>query len=335
MRWRSWLRRRRSGPAELDALPLSACRGRCQPADPGDSSIASPTSSWAIQDRHSTPPYASIGAQPTRAQHWRSWLRSVTLEASVDALRFLLVTLAAFIDRRNEHIIAYLRAENEVLRVHLDGRRIPFTDPQRRKLARVAERLGRVSLRGLRPIVTPETLLRWYRELVARKYNGSANRASPGRPPVSEDLRDLVIQLARENDGWGYSRILGALKVLGHDISRSSIRRILAEAGIEPAPNRGMTWAGFLKAHWAGLFATDFFHVEVLTLRGLVRYQVLFVIELATRRVKIAGVVKDAYGEWTQNVFRGLTFDGEFLDGATHIIMDRDPVFSGALRRLL
>ena len=97
----------------------------------------------------------------------------------MDALRLLLVTLAAFIDRRNEQIIAYLRAENEVLRVHLDGRRIPFTDPQRRKLARVAKPLGRASLRGLGPIVTPETLLRWYRQLVARKYNGSATRGLP------------------------------------------------------------------------------------------------------------------------------------------------------------
>ena len=103
--------------------------------------------------------------------------------------------------------------------------------------------------------------------------------------------------------------------MLGHEISRSSIRRILAEAGIDPAPNRGMTWAEFLKAHWAGLFATDFFHVEVLTPRGLVRYQVLFVIELATRRVRIAGVMKDAYAKRTQNVFRGLTFDGDSLDG--------------------
>ena len=92
-----------------------------------------------------------------------------------------------------------------------------------------------------------------------------------------------------------------------------------------------MSWAGFLRAHWTGLF----FHVEVLTPRGLVRYQVLFVIELATRRVTIAGIVKDAYAEWTQNVFRGLTFDGDFLDGATHLIMNPDPVFNDALTRLL
>lgn len=170
---------------------------------------------------------------------------------------------------------------------------------------------------------------RWYRELVALKYSSSTQR------PINEHLHDLVLRLARENDGWGYSRILGALKLLGHDISRASVRRILAEAGIEPAPNRGMTWETFLKTHWAGLFASDFFHVEVLTLRGLVRYQVLFVIELATRRVEIAGVVKDAYGEWTQNMFRGLTFEDEFLAGATHLIMDRDSVFDAAVRRPL
>jgi putative transposase len=189
-------------------------------------------------------------------------------------------------------------------------------------------------LRELGPLVTPDTLLRWYRELIARKYDGSVTRARSDAP-TREHLRGLVVRLAAENDGWGYTRILGALKLLGHQVSRTTVRRILEEAGMVPAPKRGMTWETFLGAHWHGLFATDFFHVEVLTLFGLVRYQVLFVIKLSTREVEMAGVVKDAYGAWTQNMFRGLTFDDSFLSSATHLIMDRDPVFNRALRDLL
>ena len=253
----------------------------------------------------------------------------------MDVLRFLLVTLACLIDRRNQLVIAYLKIENEVLREQLGGRRLRFTNANRRKLGRAAKDLGRAELRELQPVVTPDTLLRWYRSLVARKYDGTGRRRRAGKEPVSGAVRSLIIKLARENNGWGYTRILGALRLLGHKIGRTSVRRILEETGIDPAPKRGMTWETFLRAHWSGMFATDFFHVEVLTLAGLARYQVLFVIELASRRVEIGGVVRDAYGEWTENVFRGLTLDGEMLAGASHLIMDRDLVFNRAVRELL
>jgi len=178
--------------------------------------------------------------------------------------------------------------------------------------------------------VTPETLLRWYRTLIAKKYDGSAKRG-PGRPRVQESIPELVVRMAKEDLSWGYGRIQGALENLGHVISRSTIARILKEHGIEPAPQRrkGMSWSTFLKVHWDVLAATDFFTIEVMTLRGLVRHHVLFVIEQCTRRVEIAGIVPEPDGRWMAQVARNLTdaFDG-FLRDKRYLIHDRSPLFT-------
>ena len=144
--------------------------------------------------------------------------------------------------------------------------------------------------------------------------------------------------MARDNPRWGYSRIRGALHNLGHEIGRNTIKRILLENGIDPAPLRkkGMSWQTFLQAHWGAVAATDFFSVEVLTRAGLVRYFVLFVIDLETRRVEIAGIVRQPDGEWLKQVARNLTdaCDG-FLSGTRYLIHDRDPLFTGAFKALL
>ena len=139
--------------------------------------------------------------------------------------------------------------------------------------------------------MTPDTILRWYRRLVAKKYDGSKTRR-PGRPPTKPDIAALVSRMATENPTWGYTRIRGGLKHLGHEVARNTIKAILKDRGIEPAPQRGtkMPWKTFLAAHWDGLAAADFFTVEVLTLTGLVRYVVLFVVKLKTRTVEIAGI---------------------------------------------
>jgi len=154
--------------------------------------------------------------------------------------------------------------------------------------------LGSKVLREVCTLVTPETVLRWYRTLIAKKYDGSANRG-PGRPRVKESIQDLVVRMAKENVSWGYGRIEGALQNLGHIVSRSTIARILKARGIELAPQRrkGMSWATFLKSHWEVLAATDLFTVEVVTFRGLVRHHVLFVLELSTRVVEIDGIVAE------------------------------------------
>ncbi len=112
--------------------------------------------------------------------------------------------------------------------------------------------------------MTPDTIFRWYRRLVAAKYDGGSKRR-PGRPRVMDSIRALAARMARENERWGYTRIVGELTTLGHKVSRSTVRRILKEQGIDPAPERSrrMPWSKFLKAHWEAIAAADSFTVEV------------------------------------------------------------------------
>ncbi len=148
----------------------------------------------------------------------------------------------------------------------------------------------------------------------------------------------MVVQFATENPSWGYTRIRGALSNLGYELGRNTIKRILAEHGLDPAPKRGKTmpWKTFLKAHFGVIAATDFFTIEVLTLSGLVRHVVWFVIDLESRRVHIAGLIRHPHDAWIQQVARNLTdsVDG-FLRGKRCLIHDRDPLFTEAFRAVL
>jgi putative transposase len=197
--------------------------------------------------------------------------------------QLIVLALASWLNQQQQDVVEYLREENCVLREQLKGKRLRFTDDQRRRLAAKGKTLGSKVLREVCTLVTPETILRWYRTLIAKKYDSSGKRG-PGRPPIKESIQDLVVRMAKENVSWGYGRIQGAVRNLGHVVSRSTIARILKEHGIEPAPRRrkGMYWVTFMKSHWEVLAATDFLTVEVMTLRGLVRYHVLFVLELST-----------------------------------------------------
>jgi hypothetical protein len=156
--------------------------------------------------------------------------------------------LALLMFRHQLDVIEYLQEENRVLKERLGGRRIRFTDVERRRLAREAQLLGRKVLKELETLVTPDTLLRWYRELIASKWNFS-HRRRPGRPRVMTFITDLVVQMALENPSWGYTRIRGALGNLGHQVGRGMIANILKENGLEPAPERGRhtRWSTFLK----------------------------------------------------------------------------------------
>ncbi len=249
----------------------------------------------------------------------------------------LFVGLSAWFNRELHALIDYLKEENRVLREQVGGKRLRFTDDQRCRLAAKAKGLGRKLLRELGTIVTPDTLLAWHRRLIARKYDGSTKRG-PGRPRVMETIRELVVRMARENRSWGYTRLMGALSNLGHEVGRGTVANILKEKGIEPAPQRSekTSWAEFLKTHWGSIAATDFFTVEVWTLGGLVRYHVLFVIELSTRRVEIAGIVPEPEGEWMKQMGRNLTdgIDG-FLLGKRYLIHDRAPLFTNDFREIL
>ncbi len=163
-------------------------------------------------------------------------------------VQFLLLVLAGWVNRQQQDVIDYQQEENRVLRAGLRGKPLRLADDERRRLAVKAQALGREALAQIASVATPATLLRWYRHLIAAKYDGSKNR-SPGRPPTAKDIRELIVRVARENPTWGYTRLRGALKNLGHELGRNTIKRIPAEHGIAPAPERGrsMSWSTFIK----------------------------------------------------------------------------------------
>jgi putative transposase len=203
---------------------------------------------------------------------------------------------------------------------------------QRRPSLRPADRALLAALARLLPagrrhglVVTPQTLLRWYRELVRRKW-AQPQRAA-GRPPVDGQVRALVLRLARENPGWGYPRIAGELLKLGLRVSPSTIRRILLANRLGPAPRRsGPSWRQFLRQQAASMLACDFFTVETISLR---RFYVLFFIELESRRVHLAGCTTNPSGAWVTQQARNLSFTGLF-DRMRFLIHDRDSKFAAA-----
>jgi putative transposase len=262
---------------------------------------------------------------------------AVAMDPLPPPLAFFVLLFSGWVNRQQQAVIDYLPEENRVLRAAQPSRRLHLTDDQRRCLAVKGRVLGRRRLASIAGIVTPDTILRWYRRLVAKKYDGSTRRRA-GRPTTTRDIAALVVRFATENPTWGYTRIRGGLKGVGHDVARNTIKSILKDHGIEPAPQRGakMSWKTFLAAHWEGLAAADFFTVEVLTIRGLVRYVVFFVMKLKTRTVEIAGITSEPEGTWMTQIARNLTdlSDG-FLRGVQYVILDRDPLYTAAFRRML
>ena len=254
-------------------------------------------------------------------------------------LHVLIAMVAGWLQRHQQHVIAYLQEENRVLKARLGGHRLRLTDTERRRLAALAHPLDRKRLQEVATLVTPDTFLRWYQQLIARKFNGSTQRRQLGRPGVTEEVEQLVMRMAEDNPSWGYRRIQGALANLGQKIDKLTVRTILRRHHLEPAPQRrkgGMGWAQFLKLHWEVLTATDFFTVEVATWHGLVTYYVLVVMELATRRVHIAGITPHPTATFMQQCARQLTdpFEG-FLLGKRYLIHDRDTKFTRAFDGLL
>jgi transposase len=203
--------------------------------------------------------------------------------------------IAYAINERMTRKVDYLQEEVRVLKQALEAAtgktRIAFTPEQRRRLALKGKELTADERRACCQIVDPQTVLAWFRQLAAQKYDSSRARKA-GRPRKAADVRKLVLDLARANPGWGCTKIRDALHGLKIEIGRTTVANMLAEAGIEPAPerNRKRTWRQFLKSHWATLYACDFFSVEVLGVFGTVRHMVFFVIEVKSRAVKIAGI---------------------------------------------
>jgi putative transposase len=209
------------------------------------------------------------------------------MTAEFDPLQVLLVAFSGWVHREQQRTIEYLVEENRVLKEHLKGRKLRLNDDQRRRLAAKGKRLGRRLLNRVATIVTPDTIMRWHRKLIAAKWTFPQQRT--GRRGVMQEINRLVVRMANENERWGYSRIQGELKDLGHRVGRTTVSRILKSEGIKPAPDRPSSWKTFLKAHFSEFAATDFFTSEVWTPKGLVTEHTLFLIDLSTRCVHIAG----------------------------------------------
>jgi hypothetical protein len=253
---------------------------------------------------------------------------------AVEALTLIAGHVSDEILLRNE----YLAAENEILRSKL-GKKVPLTDTERIRLGKLGKKLGKKALEGVSAIVKPETILRWYHDLVRQKFDSSKSpNRKPGRPRVAPEIEALVLRMAEDNPSWGYDRIVGALRNLGCEISDETVGNILERNGIPPAPSRKpkVSWSDFITAHQDVLAACDFFTAEVFTSVGLVTYYVLFFIQLGSRNVHIAGVTPYPNEEWMKQVARNVTMDEwGFLKGQRYLIHDRDSKFSEAFRAII
>ena len=194
----------------------------------------------------------------------------------------------------------------------------------------IGKRVGRKALTQVACVAKPDTILGWYRRLVAAKFDGSKQRSYSGRPRISPEIEATVVRFARENPSWGYDRIAGALANIGHDVSDQTISNVLRRHGIAPAPKRRQTttWKDFIRSHITVLAGADFFTVEVLTWRGLATYYVLFIIHLETRRVTLGGVTQHPTEAWMEQMARNATDeDGGCLQPIRYLLHDRDAKF--------
>jgi putative transposase len=246
----------------------------------------------------------------------------------------LITAVCGWLHREQADLIAFLREENRVLKARLRGRRLRLADDERRRLGELGNRLGRRLLAQVATVVTPDTILRWHRELVARKWTYGGAR--PSRAGLQAHLRGLVVRMARANPTWGYTRIQVALKNVGHRVGRSTIARILRAHGIPPGGQRATPWRTFVRAHWSALVAADFFTTEVWTTRGLVTYYTAFVIELQSRRVQVLGSTPYPDEAFVIQCLRQATSEPDALLREGRILVcDRDPKWSRAVEQWL
>ena len=223
--------------------------------------------------------------------------------------------------------IVVLRHQLQVLRRHVGRPRFRWSD--RLFLAAASRHLPRETWRTF--LVTPQTVLRWHRELVRRKWSRGTGRR-PGRPSLAEATRALILRLARENPRWGYQRIQGELAKLGLRVSATAIRTLLGRHGLGPAPRRGgVSWRVFLRQQAASILACDFFTVETVWLKTL---YVLFFIELNSRRVHVSGCTATPDAAWVTQQARNLVLQRPELDGGRRfLVRDRASKFPRALMR--
>src|SRR5258708_7078337 len=231
----------------------------------------------------------------------------------------------------------YLVAENRILKAQLKGR-LKRSDAERATLAEIGHRLGRKVLAEVANVARPDTILAWYRKLIARKFDGSKARRSPGRPRIEREVEQLIVRMAKENRDWGYDRLVGALANLGYEVCDQTVGNVLQRHALAPAPERKRTttWSAFIRIHLALLVGTDFFTTEGLTLRGLVTYYVLFFIHLESRRVAIAGITVHPNEAWMKQIARNATMeDCGALRDCRYLLHDRDNKFTWSFRAII
>ena len=244
----------------------------------------------------------------------------------------LLLVIAGATQKQLASQIQYLRAENAILRAKLPHR-ISLTAQEKNRLVKFAAKLGK-AFNELVSIVNPDTLRRWIRQ---SKTPGGITPAQKGRPRTKQEIRALILQLARGND-WGYTRILGELRKLGiQSVSRNTVKNILKENGLEPAPKRGEgTWDEFLMTHAATLWQCDFYSKKVLTLKGFRDLFLLVFLRVGTRRVFIAPSTFHPNETWMkQQAEMFLRHVDESELGATIVIHDRDTKFTASFDQIL
>jgi len=235
---------------------------------------------------------------------------------------FALVWLLARPRRSKELEILVLRHELAMLR--RQARQPKLTRPDRALLAALSRSLPRTAWAGFP--VKPETLLRWHRQLVARRWTYA--RRPHGRPPLQSSLRALILRLGHENPHWGYKRIVGELKGLGISVSATSVRKVLLEGGMQPAPERSQSsWRAFLRAQAGSMLACDFLTVETAFLQ---RIYVLFFISLATRRIEYIASTSNPDGRWVTQQARNLLMQLGDEHSFRFLVHDRDTKFSHA-----
>jgi putative transposase len=253
---------------------------------------------------------------------------------------FLLITRLAAWLRLSQQEEAWQTAEILLLRHQLavlqrqQPRRPNLNWADRALIASLLAVIPKARRHGLRLLITPDTILRWHRDIVFRRWAVRSVRGKTGRPATRRNIRALVLRLARENPGWGYRRIHGELAGLGVKIAASTVWEILKKAGIDPAPRRtGPTWPQFLRSQAEAILACDFFTADLLD--GTQAY-ILAVIEHATRRIRILGVTLHPTGEWTTQQARNLLMDlGEQAHRARFMIRDRGSNFTAAFNAVL
>jgi hypothetical protein len=230
--------------------------------------------------------------------------------------------------------VDYLKAENRVLKKRLGANKLRLTDADRRRLAVLGKKLGRKALAEVATVASPETILRWHRELVAKKYDGSKRRGL-GRPKKRGESAELVVRMARENEKWGYTRLRGALQNLGHKLGRNTIKRILQEHGIDPAPERGkrMPWGKFIKAHVGAVAGLDFVTVGAAGLLNLARHYVSLATAIASRTVEVAGIGRDRR-QMEKTARDHVAVEVEFFQSKPHLFLDRRKPDTEALPRM-